>query len=176
MAERRATTKAELMDDIDSSWHKLNEALGRLTEEQMTDIRDAQGWTVKDHVIHMTAWERSVVFFLQGKPRHEGIGVGEALYSRGDDDEINDAVYQERKDMPLDEAMSQFRQVHGQLVDLVQSLSDADLQKPYRHYLPKEAGQEGGRTAINTLYGNTSGHFKEHLGWIEELVGNANKD
>ena len=90
------TTKAELLRDTAESWQELNSLLDQLTEAQATGPQDAEGWTAKDHVIHMTAWERSVVFFLQGKPRHEGLGVEEQLYRTGDDDAINDAVYEQR--------------------------------------------------------------------------------
>lgn len=170
MDEKQIKTKAELLVDIDQSWVMLNAELGRLTTEQMTSIRDRQGWSVKDHLIHMAAWERSVVFFLQGKPRHEGLGVKQVLYLEGDDDAINDAIYRQRRNLPLVQAFAQFRQTHEQLVKLVQSLSDSDLQKPYRYYLPEEAGKEDRRTAINTIYGNTARHFREHTGWIRQLV------
>jgi hypothetical protein len=173
MTEQRPTTKAELMKEIDLSWPELNAALDRLTETQMTAIRDAEGWAVKDHIIHMAAWERSVVFFLQGKPRYEGLGVDDALYLKGSDDEINAVIQEERKGMSSDEARAQLRDVHKQVMDLLQPLTDEDLQKPYRDYLPNEPGEDDGRIALNTVYGNTSGHFKEHLEWIEALVGDG---
>ncbi len=66
MAADGGTAKAGLLADIESSWTALDASLNRLTEEQMTAVEDPQAWTVKDHVIQLTAWERSVVFFLQG--------------------------------------------------------------------------------------------------------------
>ncbi len=173
MTERRVTTKAELLADTERAWSALNAALDRLTEAQLTTLKDPQGWTVNDHVIHMTVWERSVVFFLQGKPRHAGLGVDEAVYLKGTDDEINAVVYQQRKDLPLADALAQFRDVHEQLLKLLQPLTDADLQKPYRHYLPDEPGDGDGPPAINVIYGNSASHFAEHQGWIEALVGKA---
>ena len=169
MGEREVTTKAELLEDIEQAWPELQSQLGRLSESQLTTIKDAEGWTVKDHIIHMTAWERSVVFFLQGKPRHEGLEVDEAVYLRHDDDEINAAVYEARKELPYSEAMTQFREVHTQLMRLVEPMTDDDLQKPYSHYLPDEP-RESDPTALDMIYGNTAHHFTEHLGWIRELV------
>ncbi|HEX9987997.1 MAG TPA: ClbS/DfsB family four-helix bundle protein [Chloroflexia bacterium] len=165
------TTKAELLRDTEQSWQELNSLLDQLPEAQATGPQDAEGWTVKDHVIHMTAWERSVVFFLQGKPRHEGLGVEEQLYYEiGDDDAINATIYEQSKDLPLNEALAQFRDVHSQLLNLLQPLSDADLQKPYRHYLPDEPGEGADRKAFDVIYANTADHFSEHLGWIRALV------
>ncbi|MGH2544690.1 MAG: ATP-binding protein, partial [Ardenticatenaceae bacterium] len=140
MTEQRAKTKEKLLADIEREWAALNATLDRLTEAQMTTLQDAQGWTVKDHIIHMTAWERSVLFMLQGQARHAGLGVDETLYLEGGDDAINAAIYQQRHDLPLPDALVQFRAGHQQLLELLQPLTDADLQKPYRHYLPEEPG------------------------------------
>jgi hypothetical protein len=73
----------------------------------------------------------------------------------------------------LAEVLEQFRDVHRQLMKLLGPLTDADLQKPYRHYLPAEPGDGDGPPAINLIYGNTAHHFSEHLAWIEALVNNA---
>ena len=173
MTERQVMTKAELLADIEPAWAALNAALDRLTQTQMTTFADAQGWTVKDHLIHLTAWERSMVFFLQGQPRHIGLGVDEALYLEGNDDDINAVIHQQCKDLPVAEALEQFRDTHQQLMTLLQPLTDADLQKPYRHYLPDEPGEGDGPPAINLIYGNTAHHFTEHLAWIEALVNKA---
>jgi hypothetical protein len=175
MTERQVTTKAELFADIEPAWAALNAVLDRLTPTQMTAFTDAQGWTVKDHLIHLAAWERSMVFFLQGQPLHIGLGVDETLYLdlEGDDDDINAAIQQQRQDLPLAEALGQFRDAHGQLMKLLGPLTDADLQKPYRHYLPNEPGDGDGPSAINLIYGNTAHHFREHLAWIEALVNKS---
>jgi hypothetical protein len=170
MMNRPANTKAELLAAIEPAWVTLIAELDRLTDGQKTSIKDAQGWSVKDHLIHMAAWERSVVFFLQGQPRYAGLEVDQALYKNGTFDDINAAIFQQHKAMSLAEAMAQLRDVHRQLMQLLQPLTDADLQKPYRAYLPDELGDD--RLAIDVIYSNTAGHFREHLDWIETLVGN----
>jgi hypothetical protein len=169
MTQRRVTTKAELLADIEQSWAALNAALDRLNEAQLTTIRDAQGWTVKDHLSHLAAWERSVAYFLQGRPRHEGLGIDEKLYLTGSDDAINAAIQAQRQVQPLAETLAELRAGHAQLMALLHPLTDADLPKPYRHYLPDEPGA-GDWPAINVIYGNTAHHFGEHLGWVQVLV------
>src|SRR5687767_977074 len=112
-------TKAELMSEIESSWSNLNTALDRLREAQLTEPKDDNGWAVKDHLAHLAAWERSMVYMLQGKPRHEGLGVDEELYLNGDDDEINAAIQERTKDMPPAEALAELRNVHNQLMRML---------------------------------------------------------
>lgn len=174
MTERRVTAKAELLADTEQGWSALNAALDRLAEVQLTTIRDAQGWSVKDHLVHLTAWERSMVYLLSGRPRHEGLGVEEAVYLKdkeNEDDEINAVIQAQHKDLPLPTVLSRFREVHQQLLHALEPLTDADLQLPYRHYLPDEPGEGDGPPVLNMIYGNSADHFTEHLEWIESLVG-----
>jgi hypothetical protein len=136
----------------------------------MTDIRDAQGWAVKDHLVHMAAWERSVVVFLQGKPRYEGLGVDEQMYRAGDEDAINAAIQGRWKDVTPAEALAGFREVHGQLLSLLEPRSDDDLYRPNSDYQVEDPEQPDERPLIGMIYGNTAHHFREHQEWIEHLV------
>src|SRR5687768_15407804 len=115
MQEERPLTKTQLMKEIESTWPVLNAALDTLTNEQMTDIRDAEGWAVKDHLTHLAAWERSMVYLFQGKPRHEGLGVDENTYREGSEDEINAAIQRRSKGLAPAEARADLRDAHEQL-------------------------------------------------------------
>jgi tRNA(adenine34) deaminase len=174
MTDLLINSKAKLLTSIERSWDSLNAALERLSEQQMTSIQDAQGWTVKDHLIHLAAWERSAVFFLQGQPRYLGLGVDQALYLRGSFDDTNAVIFEQHKGMSLAEAKAQFQDVHQQMLNLLQPLTDADLLKTYQEYLPEETGDD--RLAIDVVYGNTAGHYQEHQAWMEALVSNAEQD
>jgi hypothetical protein len=173
MSERPELTKYELMKQIDYTWTTLQDALDRLDEIQLTMVKDSAGWAVKDHILHVAAWERSVLYLLQGRPRHAGLEVDEALYRDGSYDEINAVIFERGANLPAEEALARLRGVHVQMMALLADLSEADLFKSYGHYLPDEGGD--GPPVINIVYGNTAGHFAEHLGWIEALAS-ENKD
>jgi hypothetical protein len=162
-------SKDELMARIDRTWPALQAALVSLSDAQQA-VKDKAGWAIKDHVVHMAAWERSVVFLLQGRPRHEGLGVDEELYLHGSEEEINAAVFQNNAHLPPDEAQAYQRDVHGQMMALLSRLSDADLQKPCSELLPEKVAGEYDFAVINTVYGNTAHHYAEHLDWIEALA------
>ncbi|HET6313876.1 MAG TPA: ClbS/DfsB family four-helix bundle protein [Chloroflexia bacterium] len=166
----RRYTKADLLNAIEGAWTNLNAALDRLTQEQMTETRDPQGWAVKDHLVHIAAWERSVVVFLQGRPRHEGLEVDEQVYARGDDDEINAAIQEKRKDVSLSEALDDMRTVHGQLLSLLEPMTDDDLYKANSDFQPNATGERDERPVAGMIYSNTANHFSEHQEWIESLV------
>lgn len=164
-------TKAELTGEIENAWTSLNAALDQLTEAQMTKIRDAEGWTVKDHLVHMMVWERSVVVLLQGQPRHAGLDIDEQLYLSGDEDAINAAIQEQRKDVSLSEALSELREVHRQLLSLIEPLTNDELYKANSDFQPEASGERDERPVIGLIYGNTANHFREHQEWIESLVG-----
>jgi hypothetical protein len=170
MTNQRIASKTDLLASIEPAWAALNATLESLSVSQLTMIMDVQGWTVKDHIIHLTAWERSVVFLLKGQPRSAGLGVDPALFQTGSFDDINAVIFQQCKGMPLTEALAQFQEVHRQLMQLLQSLTDADLHQPYCHYVPAEHDD---RSAMEVVYADTAGHFAEHLNWIETLLEKA---
>lgn len=170
MTDPPITTKTELLEAINYHWQAINQAIDALSEAQMSTIHDAQGWTVKDHIAHMAAWERSALFFLQGKPRHAGLGVEEALYLAEDEDRINAAIYQRQQATPLIEVLADFREVHRQLLAALEPITDSELMLPYRHFLPNEPGEGDGPPAINVVYGNSASHYQEHLAWMRALV------
>lgn len=172
MSEEQITTKAELLAAMEESWPALQAALGRLSDVQMTSIFDAEGWTVKDHVLHLAAWERSVVHFLQGQPRHTALGIDETLYLQGPVDTINAVMQQQSQARSVAEALQELQAVHQQLLQLLAPLSDAELQLRYRAYLPDEPGAGDGPLAIELIAGNSAEHFQEHLEWIESVASN----
>jgi uncharacterized damage-inducible protein DinB len=90
--ETTAHKKDHLVRGIERARKELFAFLDSLPEERLTGPVDAVGWTVLDHLVHLTAWERSVVYFLRGRPRHQGLGVPEDLYLQHSEDEINAAV------------------------------------------------------------------------------------
>lgn len=170
MSEQPDLTKSELLANMNASWTALNMTLDRLKPEQWLTPLDEQGWSVTDHVGHLADWENSVVYLLQGKPRHEGLGIDEALYGTGDEDEENAALQARWKDRTPQETRARLYEVHGQTMDLLAQLTETDLYQPYRHFLPDEPGEGDGPPVINVIHGNTGQHYSEHLAWIRSLV------
>jgi hypothetical protein len=169
MTEPLITTKAKLVVSIASARTALMETLDQLTNQQMTDLHDPHGWTVKDHIAHLSAWEHSVVYFLGGRPRSAELKIDLSLYREGSDDEINAVLYQRSKEIPLEVVLEEFHEVYQELMKMLQGLTNADLQKTYGEYVAEEGGDE--RIAIDVVYSNTTGHFKEHLDSIRGIVG-----
>lgn len=168
--EAPAGPKRELLRAIDEGWTALNDALDRLTPTQWATVRDSEGWTIGDHVIHLARWERSVVHFLSGRPRHTGLGIDETLYLQGPADAINVAIHRQVSGATPSAAREEWRVVHLELLALLAVLPEADLARRYRYFLPDEPGEGDGPTAEFVIFGNTAEHYAEHRAWIQALV------
>ncbi len=162
--------RAEALDALDEAWARLREMVDRLGEERLTGPADASGWNGKDHLTHLAAWERSMVFLFQGHPRHEGLGIDEATYQSHDIDAINAQIRIATQHLSLDQALEDLDATHRLLRALVADLTDEDLQQTYSHFLPDEAGIDDGQPIIGRLDHNTRRHFHEHIGYIESIA------
>jgi uncharacterized damage-inducible protein DinB len=85
----------------------------------------ADGWTVKDHLAHIAAWEQSLLGLIEGRDRSLAMGLSEPLAEL---DSINEAIRNLHQNDTVDEAFGYFRDSHAQLVAALGKLSNADLQ------------------------------------------------
>ncbi len=176
MPENATADRDALLQEITVSYERLLAALDSWTDEQLTVPTDAAGWTVKDHLTHLTACERSIVFLLNGQPRHEGLGVPEEVYLRAADDDYllsNAMIRDQHAHLTAAAARAAFVAIHQQLLALLGTLTDADLQQPYAAYRPATLPQHHRIPIRQYIVGDTSEHYAEHLPWMEQIVRTA---
>lgn len=167
-AQADLPTKAELLIRIEAAWSELEQTLAAVPQAQVTTLRDDQGWSAKDHLVHITTWEQSLLALLQGRDRHQAIGLGDMDESAMKIDDINAYVFQRNQHRSLEDVMAAARRSHQQVMATLNSLSDADLLKPYSHYQPQDLPYEAA-PVIGWINGNTWEHYREHSGWIRGL-------
>jgi hypothetical protein len=165
------STKGTFIKAIDESWAELQSFLRALTEVNASG-RDKNGWTVKDHVMHIAVWEDSVAVLFRDGQRHEALGIDEAFYNEATFDEINEVIKERYSDVPLRQAVSRLNEVHGALMAEVRALTEAQLATAVRDYFPR-APRGDDRTVIDFIYWNTGDHFTEHLPWMRRLTTGA---
>jgi hypothetical protein len=135
-------------------------------------LTGSDGWAVKDHLIHVAAWEHSLLALLQGRDRHKALGVGPDV---DETDAINAAVWTMHRDKTPEEALDYFHQSHALLMKQLSTMSDADLQLPYNHYQPNEPQDDpaDNRPALEWVAGDTYEHYVAHMQWISQLVNDS---
>jgi hypothetical protein len=153
------------MDRIEAAWKELSLLVEKLGRDGLM-ARAADGWTVKDHLAHIGAWEHSLRGLIEGQDRLAAMGVHEPVEENTD--AVNDAVFKLHQHESAEEALKYFRESHMQLMAALGLLSDADLAKPYSHYQPSDPDEK--KPVKGWVAGNTYEHYAEHIEWINQLI------
>jgi hypothetical protein len=153
------TTAATTLAEFDAAWSRLDDTVKSLSPRQLSDVRDRAGWAVKDHLIHVALWERALLASVDGRPRHEALGIDAATDTSEDWDGINAQIFAATRHRALDDVLETLRSTHGTTrsrlaAAVTGSASPAD---------EKLLGDVGGYIE----------HYDQHRGWILELVGNG---
>lgn len=160
-------SKPELMEKIDQGWRDLQAFIASLTPEQMTKPTDAAGWTVKDHLMHLAVWEGGMAELLHRRPRWEYMGLPTESWQNRDFDAMNAVIQQVHKDKSLDEVLQALESEHRRMLDTLQPLADADLQRPYNSYLPDSTRTDA---VIAWVVGDTYEHYAQHIPWMRAIA------
>jgi len=156
--------KAELMERIHREWDALERSIAGLSDAQMS-APDAGGWSAKDNLAHLTAWEQFMLRrHVQGGPAHEAMQVDEATMAQAGEDGLNDIIFRRNRDRPVSEVLADARRSHQQVLDTLEQMSYADLTKP-RVFDDAQA-----RPLIGWVIGDTYEHYREHGANIRALA------
>ncbi|HEY7035725.1 MAG TPA: DinB family protein [Thermomicrobiales bacterium] len=165
----RRYTKAELLERMAGTRRAVDAAIAGKSEAVMTRP-GADGWSAKDHLAHLSAWQRSLIALLEGESRPAALGIEDLTQEEESGfAEINAVLHERTKDQPLDRVLAEFRQSRRDLLAVLDRLSDDDLYEPYSHYQPNDPPYNPD-PVIGWIVGNTFGHEEEHLEWFEGLL------
>lgn len=170
MSAPDVTTKADLLADMRAGWEALNAYLDTLSEAQATQVTDEGGWSIKDHIIHIALWEGSMNAVLQRLPRWEYMGVDRETWEQSGINQINDVMFRRNRDLSWPQAREHFRQMHDELIGRIETMPEANLQRPYNYFQPESTQTQpiGMRLGVASYR-----HYATHMPWIEALVESA---
>ncbi len=154
-------TLAELLQRIDREWGRLNDLIRRMTPEQLEAGFDG-GWSPKQHLAHVTAWERYLIgTVIGGKPAHESFGLGaEQMTEDMGIDAENELLARASDAKTLTEVMDEFHAIHAQARATVEAIDFADWASRTREW----GGQQS--PALFWIAGNSYDHYMEHWQWL----------
>lgn len=168
----RLPTKTVLLQRIEEGRLALAETINRLSEAECLRP-DEHGWSIKDHLAHLAAWEMGIVALLRRQPRWAAMGLDEATLAGLHEAGLNDYLYRLHRDRPMPEVLANLEAVQRQMAATLAGLSDEDLRRPYTHYQPGQTGDNWNRPVLDWIVGNTYEHYAEHKSWIERFVNKA---
>ena len=162
--------KADLLAKTQVSWDALNTYVATLTDEQLTQLTDAAGWTVKDHLIHLAVWEDGVWALLNKQNRAAQMGVDAETWARWEFDEINAVIQQQHKDESWAEVEHKRQASHNRFIMQIEATSEADLQRPTKDF---QANSSSNTPIIQVIIGDAFDHYDSHLPWIKAIVDSS---
>lgn len=155
------------IEPIEKGWHELNALVDSLGAGALETTGSGM-WAVKDHLVHIGAWELSLLALLDGQDRKTAMGAAEAS---DDTDSINEAVWLAHRNESPEQALGYARESHAALMKRLEGMSDADLRRSYNHYQPNDPRDPGDdRPVVDWVAGNTYEHYAEHAAWIRQLI------
>ena len=152
---------SDLLARIRAEWSALLAAVEALSPEQMT-TPDAGGWSPKDNLAHLTAWEQWLLrYHLGGEPAHQVLLMDEATFDRLDETSINALLYERSRDRSAESVLSELKDTHSRVLATLERMSFDDL------LAARYADDPQHRPVLDWVIGNTYEHIQEHRQTIE---------
>lgn len=156
MTERMA--KDELLRRILEAKIEWEATSSLLNQEEQNETRVAGDWTVKDIYAHLMWHEREMLNWLRA-----GRFGGSPLWNEPLDAR-NRAIWEESRDMPADDIRQASRDVHEALVQMIETLSDEQLNDP------KQWPGMPDWTPWQILADNTYLHYQDHSADLKRFI------
>jgi uncharacterized protein (TIGR03083 family) len=157
-------SKSEALDLIREERQALEAVLRRIGEESMLAPGVQGDWSVKDLLAHMTVWEQRMVRWIGEALSGETPEIAQEGFTWDDLDRMNEQTYQEYKDRPLGEIMSEFRASFAEALGTVEAMAEDDLFDGDRFTW------RDGDPLLRMVAANTWWHYKEHREDLERWL------
>ena len=116
--------KSELLDWLREEYQKFEVFLDQIGEARMEQPGVAGVWSMKDVIAHLTGWHRWLVIRLQAAQHGEPEPPSPWPAHVQAEDDINAWIYESNRGRSLREVLDDMHQVHQQLLNFVEGLSD----------------------------------------------------
>ncbi|MDL1896467.1 ClbS/DfsB family four-helix bundle protein [Anaerolineae bacterium CFX7] len=163
--------KQILLNEIERAHQDMTRWLAALSDDEKTAPILNEGWSVKDSLAHLIAWEKMTLDWLarslqgeQVKRFVEGFQYDTEAEREAVMEKLNTHLYEQNKNRPLPEVMQDFRATHRAIFDFVAQMNENDIFDPNRF------AWRNGSPAFDMLAGNTYEHYDEHRQWILEAL------
>jgi hypothetical protein len=137
---RAATARDQLLLEMDTARERVNEAIAGLSEEQMSQ-QDLDGWSVKDHLTHITLWHELRFFELSRIARGGRAGFPET--HEAGVEHINQQFAANRRPLPLTQVLADLDFARDMVREAVANCPEDRLDlRFYEELGPNGAGHE----------------------------------
>ena len=165
------STMAGLLDRMNTSRAELEAAIAAVPAAGFMAV-GTNGWTVRDQLLHLAAWEASLLGILRGEPRGPAMGLDTRLFEgEWNVDVVNAAIIVQHSALSLGEVKEWFARAHEETLVHLAGFTDADLQRSFKEWQPFPDSPDA--PVIGWIEGDTYGHYAEHLPLIREAANST---
>jgi hypothetical protein len=136
------TEKERILNMLKDEYERWNTLLGRLPEEQITSRQLAGGWSIKDVMAHLMAWQqRSIARMEAGLSDHEPVFPAwpEGVDPEQEDvDEINAWIYETHRERSWEHVYQDWRNGFQRFIELGEAVPEGVLMEVGRFAWLKE--------------------------------------
>lgn len=164
--------REKILEELGEEFDRWEELLSTLSEEEITTSRLPNGWSIKDLMAHLMAWQQITAARLEASLRNEspvfpGWLAGAGPESGEEPDRFNARIFEIHRERPWSQVYLEWRAGFLRVLNLGERAPEDDLVEAGRH--PWSNGQ--------ILQGTYDHHHVGHLGtlltWMDEYHGDA---
>jgi hypothetical protein len=153
-------TKDELLAAIKRDRATLESLMARVGDGRMLEPALEGGWSVKDALAHITAWEQRCMGWI----RENGADKPPSFTEEGIN-AYNAEVYEANKDRALQEIVAESKRSFGEMVEAVAGLADDVVTAPpaWAPAIPLD----------RIIDANSAEHYREHIDQLTRWLDGA---
>jgi hypothetical protein len=154
--------KQELLTTIQAERDRLDELLTGLSEEELCQPALAGGWSIKDVIAHIAAWEHRCAFWIIDGLCHKTPELPQKGYTWDDIDLLNADTYLDYEDRTWESVWIEGCATYRHLFEFIENLSEDDIFNPDRFPWTE------GKSLVPFIAANTYEHYREHAEQIRK--------
>lgn len=163
--------REEILEDLSGEFKRWEDLLSTLSEEEITTSRLPNGWSIKDLMAHLMAWQQVTTARLEAAQRNEYPTYPEWLAGASPDSEeelhrFNARIFELHRERPWTEVHQAWRAGFLKVLKLGEEVPEDDLVEAGKYPWLK------GYPLIAVLQGTYEHHHLDHLGsllrWIHD--------
>ncbi|MBM3137848.1 MAG: DinB family protein [Chloroflexi bacterium] len=146
-------SKEKIMFKLEERWQEFLHSFEMLSESQMTRPARDGGWSIKDILVHVRAWEDEALKYLPTIIEGQRLPRYKDLY--GGINAFNAMTHNANKDLALKTVLANLQETHQRLLVYLQLI-------PNEHFA-------SGTRFLRRLAADTYNHYPEHTETIINL-------
>lgn len=154
--------KAEILEAMNTERDHFYELLKPLSKEQICAPALAGGWSVKDVLAHLTAWEHRCAFWIIDGLCNKTPALPEEGYTWDEIDRLNHDTYLDYEDRSWESILNEAQAVHRHFYERLENIKEEDILSPDRFPWTE------GKSLVPFIAAWTYDHFREHTAQVWE--------